>query len=309
MPVAAKGNRIEECSNELELLERMADSALEQFVYLSQKAPEFYSKIENIEEQLRRINFKQGIENDLHLNEITVVADKIDEEIDLVHDLAICASAHEIAEEWAEEFEESKRKIERLKGYLEKARKESAEGEVIGVDTLLEKFEKDAQICKAKLDRLYSALAAPKKEHRRRLQKARAKLAKIKAKVVKAVVELTKQRLRKPIAQMRIKIHEMMEKQKEGKIVLDFKRLAFLGEKGDVSMSLTEAVKYAFADLAPGLEPYVMKAAKGEVVLVGSYQQDSGGSIRLKIGERFSSGDAVIYKERHFVVQKRQGLL
>ncbi|MEM4554623.1 MAG: hypothetical protein QXT25_02125 [Candidatus Anstonellaceae archaeon] len=309
MPVQARGSKIEECTIELEALERMADSALEQFVFLSQKAPEFYSKIEKVEEQLKRIDWQRAIENDLQLNEVTIVADKIEDEIDTMHQLAIAASASEIAEEWAEGFEESKKKIERLKGYLERARQEIAEGEIINVEGLLEKFEREARLCKAKLERLHAALAAPKKEHRRRLQKAKTKLAKIKSGVVKAIVELTKRRLRKPIAQMRTRMEEVMERQKEGKIVLDFKHLTFLGEANEIRLPLTDAVKYAFADLALGLEPYVMKAAKGEAILVGAYQQGEDGYIRLRIGERFASGDAIIYKERQFVVQKGQGLL
>ena len=282
----------------LSALEQESDSVLDQFVTNAEAGQEFHSSMEKINEQLRYAEKLESSENDLELNEATVLADKLDGEMVAVEKLAAGAVLSETQEEWAEQFEALKLTLQRMGTRVRKAKAVggSKKGEASARGILLS-FNKDAFACKVRLAKLKIMLANRKHPHFSKVRSVKARVRLLKGSVARIFTKMSKARLKKKSDEVKAGIVDFMQRTGRGRIAIDGKHVTLQSGSQRVSMHLSQPVWFGLEEIAP-IGESLSKLGKGTLIF-GSFEKEGAGTL-LRIGERSVEGGSIIYREKSY---------
>jgi len=278
-------------------LEKEVDALLDEFIDLAEKGPVFFKLIDRAEAQLalteRRI---RG--SDLELNEISVLADKMDAELDDAERVASGAALIECETEWATQFEALRKMLDKMAMQLRRLKDSEEKNEGIETRSALLSFSKDAAACKMRLGKLRMVINSRNRAVFGRLETARRKAKKLRAGIGKAFDQLAKGRLKERIARAKAEISSHIKKGGKGRLILDHKHLTLKTDSQSMHIPLTQAVRFALEEMAP-IEKSISKLGRNGTLIVGSFEKDDRGAV-LTIGERMVTGDMIICRQKTY---------
>ena len=305
MPRATGGSAAEICEKTLAELTSDADSELEKFMSAAEKGRSFEATMEKIEGQLSSVKKLEAAERDLELNEAQVIAEKLEGEIASAEKLATGAGLLECENEWAEQFESVRGALELMQMHMRKIRHGGRgamrDGASLEAKSTLLSFRREAEKCRGWLSELHELFSLRDYPAYTRLNAAKKKLKSVRAGVGKAFSKMTRTRLRKKIIEARVQIEQFFEGAHHAKMFVDHKHLTLQSGAHKVHLPLTQAVMFALEDIVP-IESALSNLGKRGTVLTATYERNGKGG-RMRVGERFVAGDAVIYREKSYSVK------
>jgi hypothetical protein len=301
MPKAASESM--QCQKTYSQLEGRLGSTLDQFISKSESADDFPKMMEKIEGQLASAVRLSKKNSDLELNEASVIADKLEGEIETALELAGGAAIAQREAEWAEEFEVAKNSLEKMAAHLRRMRgasrtMEDAAG--LEIATHLKSFKKEELSCRKRLERLNAILSSTKHPVFARVLASRKRVQELRSEVVSTFNGLAKGRLRKKIAEARLQLLDTMKSSPGGRIFIDHKHITFFFGSHKTRLPMSQPLRFALEELAPLQKP-LARIGKNGTVLNGSYSKEDG-KLVLHLGERSVAGDSIIYREQTFVL-------
>lgn len=282
----------------LSSLERESDDVLDRFISTAEHGRGYYSSMEKIEDQLRRAEKLEGSQSELELNEATVLADKLEEEIAAVEKLASGAVLSETQEEWAVEFEALRAALSRMSARIKKAKAlGSGKKNAASARGVLLSFKNDANTCKTRLAKLKATLASRKHPLFSKVSHAKSRVKRLRGTIGQIFTRMSKSRLKKRSDEAKASILEFMNRTGKGRIAIDRKHLTLQSAHQKVRIHLSQPVWFGLEEIAPIGES--LSKLGQNTLLLGSYEKDRHGTL-LRIGERKVDGDLIIYCERSF---------
>lgn len=287
---------VDDCERTLLSLEAEADSALERFVETLEHGRKFHSSLEKIEEQIEIAKRKLSSDSEMELNEASVLAEKLSDELSAVHSMASGAALTEAQDGWSEQFEDVRASLDKLSSQLRKMKAHSHQaGEGAEARILHMNFARESKKCKARLDSLLKSFNA-RSRHHTRANAAKRKVELIRASVGKSFSKLTRRKLAKKVSEARAEIESFLKKHKSGRIFVDHKHLTITSNGSRMRVPLTQSVRFSLEDIVP-VEKSMAKL--GSAVLVGSFEEENGRQV-LRIGERSLVGDSIVFREKSY---------
>ena len=296
----ATAGAFKEYESLLSTLERESDNVLDQFISNAEAGREFYPSMEKIEEQLMRAEKLEGSESELELNEATVLADKMEDEMLTVEKLACGAALSETQEEWAEQFEALKASLQRMGMMVRKAKAFGAgKKDAASARGTMLSFNKDAFSCKVRLAKLKIMLANRKHPHFSKVRSVKARVRLLKGSVGRIFTRMSKTRLKKKSDEAKASILEFMGRTGKGRIAIDRKHLTLQSANQKVRMHLSQPVWFGLEEIAP-IGDSLSKLGENTLIF-GSFEKEGAGTL-IRIGERTVEGDTIVYREKAYRV-------
>jgi len=277
-------------------LEKEVERLLDEFLSSANKGESLFRVIEKVESQL-----SQGVKRmkgaDLELNEIAVIADKLEGEIGDAEGAAAGAALLECEADWAVQFEAARKSLDRMAMQLRRMKSAMNDGSGMDARSVLLSFSRDAAACRLRIGKLRVIFESKNRESYRRVESAKKHVRILRAGIGKAFDRLAKGRLKEKIASAKSDISAHFRKSAKGRIFVDPKHLTLTTDLQRVRIPLTQTVRFALEEIAP-IEKSLSKLGKG-AHLVGSFEKEGNGT-RITIGERTVAGDTIIYREKTY---------
>jgi hypothetical protein len=256
--------------------------------------------MDRLEEQLGRAQGRLARASaDLDLNEVSVVADKVSAEVASLAGQAAGAAVAEQGIYVAREFREIRDLLAQMKetsGSMAKKAKKTRQPP--GKIAILS-FSNQAKLARDKMARLRRLQSSGGSDAHKRLSAAKAEAAELRAGVEEALLLMTRSRLKGKIRASKEEILSFMSRTGKGRIFLDHKHLTLRSGKESLSLPFNQVARFCMEDMAP-FERLFDNLGKSAVV-VGSFEQHNGGA-RISIGERAVVGNAIVFREKTFLV-------
>ncbi len=277
-------------------LEKEVERLLDNFLSSAKEGEKFFEVIEKAESQLAQ-GARRMKGADLELNEIAVIADKVEGEIGDAEGSAIGAGLIECEGDWAIQFEAARKSLDRMALQMKRMKGAAGEGAGMEARSALLSFARDAAACRLRIGKLRAIYDSKSGESYRRLEAAKRQVRALRAGIGKASDRLAKGRLKEKIACAKSDISAHLRKNAKGRIFVDPKHLTLTTDMRKVRIPLTQTVRFALEEIAP-IEKSLSKLGRG-AHLVGSFEKDGNGT-RITIGERTVAGDTIIYREKTY---------
>lgn len=281
-------------------LEKETNGLLELFLERLEKSP--HPSL--VEDRVARLEAKcEGIclpakHDEFALNEITVVADKLEEDLEEACQLLPNAHLHEKQEQWADGFEQLRADLLFLKAQLKGA---------IGAEKG-KLFLARAKQCRQTIKKLNSMLhgKAGGKMHKR-IAKMRQKVRALKSGAQEAASLAAKKKMAAQIEDRMAHLYALLAKSGHGRIIIDSKHMTVKSASGFVhdAIGIDELTHHALEGMLANtpLGARLGKLAGSNSSIAATFEAiptPEGLKIKVVAGERVITGDAIVYKPHTF---------
>jgi|GEM_PF-4254191 len=274
----------------------------------------FLNKLENaqhpsaVEERIAHLEGKcealmlPSRHDEFALNEILVVADRLEDELKEASGLLPDAYVHEKQEEWAEGFEG-------LKGNLLFLREQVKNSYSRGMAQSSQKaFREKVASCRKIIKRLHRMLYGKNAGRmHKRLAKIKQRVRGIKDGVADASKNAAKQRLAAQIGERKEHLYSLLAKSGHGKLIIDSKHFTVKSSNGFVhdAIGIDELTHHALEGMLANtpLCARLKKLGGSNSSIAASFETiptPEGIKIKVVAGERVITGDAIVYKPHTF---------
>ncbi|MBS3069565.1 hypothetical protein J4441_04325 [Candidatus Micrarchaeota archaeon] len=286
-------------------LEKEANSLLEAFLQRLESAPHPSS----VEEKISRLEGKCEMlalpakQDEFALNEVLVVAQRLEEELDEASALLPDARLQERQEEWADCFEQVKSGIIALR--------QQAKVKMGAQNARL--FRARAKECRLAIKKLSSMIygRAQGKMHKR-VAKIRQQVRVLKNSAHEAASAAAKRKLALQIGERMGHLYSLLAKSGHGRLIIDSKHMTVKSANGFVhdAVGIDELTHHALEGMLANtpLGARLKKLAGSNSMIAATFEAiptPEGIKIKVVAGERVITGDAIVYRPHTFYLSAR----
>ena len=292
---------LDKCEKEISSLSREASALRRALLSAAKASSGFARSMDKLEEQLGRAQGRLSrAGTDLDLNEISVIAKKISDELDSLSSQVAGAAVASEGIYVAREFRELRSLIAKMQDTLEEMAKRARKTRLPPGKIALLSFANSAKLCRSKLSRLGKLLSSKDSRAHTRLFEAKSEAEELRAGVEEAQRLMVRSQLKGKIRASKAEILSFIRRNGEGRIFLDHKHLTLRSGADTLSLPFSQVTRFCMEDMVP-VERLLDNIGKSAVV-IGSFEQHQGGA-RISIGERAVVGNTIVYREKTFLVE------
>lgn len=287
-------------SKEIKAIQKEAKELEKNLSQSISRAEGFLLSMDKLENQIVGLQSRLAREEDeLGLNELLVISDKIVSELNTLDESAASANAFSCSPYIKKELKQIQNLLSKTKADYDLLKKRFEGKRSPPTKIALLSLANQILLCRRKLSRLKPMLLSKSGSAQKRLACAKQEAQRLRKSISDTIALKARLRLKDKISASKSKIVSFMKSQRAGRIFLDQKNLLVKADGKSLVLPFNQQVKFCLEDLFP-ISHSFEHIGKSSVV-VGKFSCQNG-LIKISIGERALAGDMFIYKEKEFTI-------
>lgn len=294
-------NSLKICEGKLTELQKETNELLDKVLNEVENAENFFSIIEKIELKLENIKSMPKKTTELDANEAALLIKRIENDSLLAESYTNSIFILENEDKFAGEIEQIKKTIEKLMSRLNKMKDMDGIEEGLEVLAHISEFNKEAEICKRKIEKIKKLMSKKSKKGSLVVKKIKRKISSIKTLLEKSIEQKRKKDLRRHIDKIKEELTEEFKKTKKFNFTIDLKNFTFITKKERKELPLTIPLKYALSEMLQ-IESMIRKVGKNGTTIIGEYEDRNYEKV-IKVGERKIIGNTIFFHEKVYKLE------